>query len=263
MSMTEEQDKALAKVRKLLQRAEDDTGSTQGEREQAMRMAHAILAKHNLSIAQAEASGTAATELRVDKAFEFRSLAWARTISNGVGDLFFCKFFYVRLHTGRDKHYFVGREANVITAMEIAEYVIKSVLSERDRRAKVEGAHDPNPWKLAFAQGAAAQIYRRCKEMRAESETKDVVTQEKVQGAGFAIAEQREPGTALVLASHYKKEVEANSEYIKDQLKLQFSKKKHTSRDNRGTDDAYTSGRSFGQNVSLNRQVAGPRKQLK
>jgi hypothetical protein len=261
--MDEIQDKVLAKVRKLLVRAEDVRGSSENEREMAMRQAHALLAKHNLTMAQAEADGKGQKVKREKGDFELRPLAWARWISNGIAQLFFCNFFTVKMYNGKERHTFIGRPENVITACEMAKYVIDSVLRERDRRAKVEGAHDPNPWKLAFAQGAAMTIYNRCLAMKEEAETKDVVVQEKVEGAGFMLPEKREPGTALVLASHYKKEEEANGEFVEKELGIKLKTKKAVHRDNRGTGDAYSAGRSYGKDVQLNRQLGGPRKQLK
>ena len=48
----DERNKILARVRKLLNLA-NNAAATEGERDNAMRMAHATLAKYNLSLAEA------------------------------------------------------------------------------------------------------------------------------------------------------------------------------------------------------------------
>ena len=58
MSYEEDKARALARVRKMLALA-NDAAATEGERENALRMAHATLAKYNLELAEAVERGDA------------------------------------------------------------------------------------------------------------------------------------------------------------------------------------------------------------
>lgn len=59
----EDKERILSRVRKMLRLA-NDAGATEGKRDNAMRMAHATLAKYNLDIAQAEESGVVGADDR-------------------------------------------------------------------------------------------------------------------------------------------------------------------------------------------------------
>lgn len=61
---TEEQARVLARVRKMMALANDDAAASDGERDNALRMAHATLLKHNLTMAAAEEAGATAEEAR-------------------------------------------------------------------------------------------------------------------------------------------------------------------------------------------------------
>ena len=54
--MSTPHEKIMARVKKMLTLAYDK-GATEGERDNALRMAHKYLAKYNLDIAEVEASG--------------------------------------------------------------------------------------------------------------------------------------------------------------------------------------------------------------
>jgi len=230
-------DKILSKVRKMLALA-NDVNASEGERDNALRMAHNTLAKYNLSLSDAEAAGnTSESEKRVDEFLETRNSPWMRRTAHGIGELFFCKYFFVAMRDGKVKHYFVGRLSNVVTAKEISDYVIKSIMREANTKKKL--AYDPHAFWLNFAKGAADAVYNRCKELRlaAERESSEVST-----------------GTSLVLASVYRTELEANSAYLRDVLNVTL--KSRPSRE-RGAGDGYHSGKEFGNGIPLHRQVGG------
>ena len=76
-------DKGLERVKKMLTLA-NDAGATEGERDNALRMAHATLAKHNLTLSEAEAAGSTPEEKRCDGAIETRNMPWARRTAHGA-----------------------------------------------------------------------------------------------------------------------------------------------------------------------------------
>lgn len=229
-----DKDRVLERVKKMLTLA-NDSAASEGERDNAMRMAHATLAKYNLSLSEAEAAGTQAAEKRVDGAIETRNMPWTRRVSHGIGELFFCKYFFVRMPKGKVKHYFVGRESNVVTAKGIADYVIKSIMREASQRQKME--IDPHAFWLNFAKGASDAVYSRCIELRNAAERES-------QGAST--------GTALVLASVYRQEVAANSAYLADVLNIKL---KTSANREKGAGAGYGAGKNFGSGIPLNRQV--------
>lgn len=233
---TQEQDRILARVRKMMALA-NDAGASEGERDNALRMAHATLAKHNLTIAMAEEAG-ANPEKRDRATAESRNQPWARSVAHAVGELMFCRYFFSSCNkAGKITHNFVGREGNVRTAADMSEYVIGSIMKEANREWKKQA--DPGPWWTSFCKGAADQVRVRCKELRAAAEMVD---------------KPASSGTSLVLASFYKTEADANAKFLADKLGISLTTKAvRTKR----AGDGYANGKSFGNGISLNRQVGG------
>jgi hypothetical protein len=135
MSADFDREKVLARVKKMMTLA-NDAGASEGERENALRMAHATLAKYNLTMSEAEASGKKAEEARGAEHMTGRDYPWMRTTAHAVAKLFFCEYFYILIGGGKVKHFFVGRESNVFTAQGMTTYVIDSIDREAQRTAK-------------------------------------------------------------------------------------------------------------------------------
>ena len=159
-----DQARALERVRKMLALAHDAAAS-EGERDNALRMAHATLAKHNLSLVDAE---TTTSERRVDLALETLCWPWMRTTAHGVAELFFCKYFFVRTRKNYVKHYFVGLKSNATTASELAQYVVDSITKEA-AKAKRAAPFADSDFVVSFCKGAAHRVYVRCERLRAEA----------------------------------------------------------------------------------------------
>src|SRR5882724_678898 len=118
--MTAEQDKILERVRKMMRLA-NNSGATEGERDNALRMARATLEKYNLDMAAVEVEGAAPSEERVMKRTNFYGRPWARSVAVAAGDLCFCSYLFVGASRAADTaHIFVGRTSNAITASELA-----------------------------------------------------------------------------------------------------------------------------------------------
>jgi hypothetical protein len=168
--MEQEFDKqrVLERVRKMMRLA-NDAAATDGERDNALRMAHATLAKYNLTMAQADVNdgGTQKGEKRTDGAFNLREFAWMRTVAMCVGELFFCSFFFVPYKPKHATYCFVGSEANVFTAVEMVQYVIGSINREATKRAVAIGETPRGTYWRDFCKGAMIHVARRCKELRA------------------------------------------------------------------------------------------------
>lgn len=226
-------ERVVARIRKLIALAQD-AGATDGERDNAMRMAHATLAKYNLDLAALDDAAQDKEEPRVREADVFDGRPWARQICHAIAHLNFCYYFYSgKGHLAR--HSFVGRHSNAVTAKEISQFVVAAVLSESRKVARVHGGAA----QRSFGLGAANKIRQRCNELRKAAEQ--------------ASQPNSAPGTALVLASVYKRELAANEAYIADVLKIKFGNGRTT----RSASDAlaYGAGQAYGATVSLQRQV--------
>ena len=234
--MSDEQKRILERVRKMLALA-NDAAASEGERENAMRMAHATLAKYNLSLSEAEASGSAPEEARIEGGMVGRDYPWMRTCAHAMAELFFCEYLIARARGGKVVHYFVGRESNTITAREMTSYVISSI----DREAKrwsAETYSGSNGWR-SFAKGAASRVYVRARKIREEAERAPVTPS---------------TSTALVLASVYALEQQKNKALIA-QLYGDSLRQGRATQQRNTSSDAYAAGREFGDRVSLNQQL--------
>lgn len=231
--MATEAEKALERVRKMLALSKDK-GATEGERDNALRMAHATLAKYNLTMAEAEADGGKHGEKRDEGQQEVLAWPWMRHVQYAVAKLFFCVYYYSK---SQRKNYsigtFVGRESNVETAKEISAYVIQSITKEANQHRKNGG-----DW-LSFCKGAANRIVERCDELRdsAEKQSNDVKT----------------PGTAIVLASFYQQEEQANRQFLAT-IGVNLVTSTPRKRKKAYASD-FAAGRQHGDKINLNRQV--------
>lgn len=236
-----DQNRILNRIKKMLALA-NDAGATEGERDNALRMAYATMSKHNFDMAQVDAvtgaKGTsdAAAEKREQIKKLYSELAWAREVSYAIARLFFCHYYFARVSGNRSKvdHCFLGRTSNAVTASEMSAYIVESIHKEASRFARHLGGQAHRD----FCKGAVEKIVRRCHALRTEAETP--VT-------------SKEPGMALVLKSFYAKEQEANEQHLAVVLKIKTRKAAGGRGATNG--DAYRSGQAFGSTVSLNRQV--------
>lgn len=246
--MNVETQKVIDRIRKMLALA-NDAGASEGERDNAMRMAHNTMVKFNIDAAMVEqANPTASKEPRVEKGFSFYGRPWARNVAHNVGRLFFCSYLSrSEYKTKNAVHLFIGRESNVVTAGEIARYVVESIMKEGKRRQR-ENFGD-NDWFRSFCWGASNSILRRVNEMIAES-TKPTV--EKLSGPAPETTITR--SMALVLVNRYKSEHDENQSLIKT---LHPKMGKARTGKGIGSFEGRQQGTEFGKTVSLNRQIGG------
>lgn len=230
-------DKIIERIRKMLALA-NDLAATEGERDNALRMAYNTMAKHNLDMATIEQSGGKNDEKRVDFPKVSWSWAWARQVNAIVGDLFFCKYYYFEKINGTQiTHHFVGRESNAMTAAVMADYIVNSILKEGRAIYK---SNTSAPMR-SFAVGAAHALSRRVSEIK------------KAKAQEF----EATPGTSIVLASLYDQESAANELCLPANLRVVKA------RTSRVQGDAYSKGREFGDKINLDLQVTEENRKLK
>lgn len=233
-------EKILERVQKMLNLA-NDAGASEGERDNALRMAHATLAKYNLELADVESHNNgkeARGEPREEDYIKFYGRPWARHCAKAVGELFFCSYLYMSASRATDtKHYFVGRHSNVATACLMSEFVVQSIMKEGKREQRRH--RENNAWLREFCWGAARTIQQRVKEIRLAAEKQ---------------SEEASDGKALVLASVYDKESAANLA-----LRAQLHPRLRSGRGGKGhgMGEAYSRGVAYGKTVPLGKQVGG------
>jgi len=221
--------KVIEKVQKLLALGRND-GATDGERDNALRMAHGLLAKHNLSMLEVESYG--APEKRADLDYAGWNMPFSTTLAVSVSKLFFCQAYLGQKVNGtKQEFHFVGKVSNATTAQLMHEYLTNSILKECRKHWK----HNLAPESRAFALGAASRILERVKELM-ETPLADA-----------------EPGTALTVVNLYKTEDAANSEFLASGgVSLVASKPKSLKA---VKSSAYSAGRAYGDSVSLHGQI--------
>lgn len=229
--MTEQtiDNKVLERIKKMLALS-NDSGATEAERETALRMAYNTLAKYNLSLSDLPLDQD--TEVRERQDVVISADRWARNLSMAVAKLFFCKYFYSQTGvSGKDRHCFVGRQSNVITAKYMSEYLIKAIKKEASKRY----SSPTTPNGRSFCVGTVRSISARVEQM-IQQDTEST------------------PGNALVLVGIHKREAEANNAWLDAEgTKLDTSKGRS---DNSLRLGAYHSGKEYGKTVSLNQQIA-------
>jgi hypothetical protein len=248
------QAKILRRVRKMINIA-NDAGATEGERDNAMRMVHSTLAKYNLSLSQV-GEGEASEEARERLSQPFLGKPWCLQIAAAIARMYFCHYYYQTMGGNggpaqKANHVFVGRHSNVVTAQEMARFVVESVNREAQRYQRSIGGRYAD--YRAFAQGAAQTIRHRCAEI--ERQAKEHGVQDAaadVEADDPALLTQAGTGTALVVANLYQTEAEANKNWL-TQAGVNLSKGRTQSY--APGMEARLSGAAYGAKVSLHRQV--------
>lgn len=224
------EERVIEKIRKLLALANND-GATEGERDNALRMAHNLLAKHNLSMSALEEPEE--ERQRVNE--EFYGRPWAATVAQAVAKLFFCKYYVAKSHRkNMVHHFFVGKESNSITALEMSKYLVASIKKEAARQMRARG--ETIAWRRSFATGAANRIQQRVWDIQQATKGQKTST-----------------GTGLILADVYEMELEANEAWLKERgTELVTSK-------SRGKEpgSGYHEGSTYGNGLGLQPQVGG------
>lgn len=236
---TVNQEKIIERVKKMMALA-NCTGAAEGERDNALRMAYNLLAKHNLSMSQVDAHNSMPQESRESQKATFVVYPWARQIAGLVGSLFFCNYYFMRGATGKQAdHVFIGKVSNVATAQYMSEFVVKSVCREA---ARLYGSAIA-PEARCFAIGVVRKLQERIAEIKA------------------SLNKESATGTELALVNIDKAEKEANALWLSEQgVKLRTT----ASRQKGVTDsDAYHAGKDFGAKVSLAPQIGATRSTTK
>lgn len=230
-------DKIIERIKKMLALA-NDLAATEGERDNALRMAYNTMAKHNIDMATIDESSKEKQEARIDFPKVSWSWTWAKQVNHIVADLFFCKYYYFeRINGTQITHHFVGRESNAMTAAVMADWIVNSILKE------ARGLYKSNtsPATRSFCTGAMHKLALRVQEIKRAKAQEFEAT----------------PGTSIVLASLYEQEDAANEALMPADLRV------NKGRNTKVQHDAYVAGQEFGAKINLDLQVGEESRKLK
>jgi uncharacterized protein DUF2786 len=242
------------RIRKLLALANNNP--SEAEAAIALERASALMAEHNITVAQVDARGTG--DKRVEEKYNaaYRQQTWAREIWSSVSELNFCMWHYRSAQrqpgwrqvsgTKRyerdvpprevDEHVIIGTRANVETTKAMADYLITTI-ERLARESGFDGQRDLHAFKLGCAKRLAVRL-DLLRHKRAEAKRKPSA-----------------PSNLPVLADVYTAHQKANEELY---AKIHGGPPRFTSGSPLGTSSltAYESGQSAGSKVSLSTQVA-------
>src|SRR3954465_6436596 len=234
------EEKILVKVRKMLELANNEA-ATEAERDNALQMAHDLLAKYELDMEDVPLTLRDAEDPRVHLMMDGWNAPYAKSIRDSVAKLFRCKYYFGRKINGtRGEHHFVGRESAATTAMYMSDWIIKTLIREADRLYK----HRLTPPARSFCVGAANRLYHRIDQIVAASQ-RDITN----------------TASARVLYDIAKREAEANLVFIQEMgTKLLKSKTRRTT----VRTEAFERGKAYADTINLTTQIhANKPKELK
>jgi hypothetical protein len=230
-------DRVTSRIAKMLALAADK-GTTEGERDNALRMAYATMAKYNIDIASVTATTKkpAPGEAREQQMDTFLGYPWARQVAMAAAELFFCSYYYTKVRgSGQAHHNFIGRTSNAVTAREMAKYLVASIHNEARAYQRATYPHLQTQY-TSFAMGAMYKVYARCQALRAEAE-----------------APKPAASTGMSLAVIYKSEAVENDKFLATTgVKLRTKTSKVVLRD----ENARRAGAVYGSGISLDRQLS-------
>lgn len=225
------EERILDRVRKMLALA-NDTAATEGERDNALRMAHNLMAKHQLDMADVDQRKRDLDDPRGLFTLDGWNIPWCRRVRHAIARLFMCKYYSGKINATRGRHTFIGRESNATTAMLMGDWIVLGLLREADKRY----GHRLTPMGRSFGEGAASKLHERVNQLLADK-------QKEFTSAGYA----------LVIADLAKIEADANEEF---HLSTGTKLKPATARNSKLNVDAFYSGKDHAGTIGLNTQLA-------
>lgn len=241
--------KVIDKIRKLLALS---NSPNENEATSAAEMAAALALRSGLDLAKIQGMDNApGAERRI--IYEGPFDLWTMNCYSAAARLNACYFYYTRYSTGNGRYYATGKPEKLEAAQLIGEYLVSAVTrlykEEYENLKDRMGGRVDKPTRFNFRRTfkyACAQRVNNRSIAYVEELKKDDRVAEKVTGS-----------TALVVAHHYETEImEAKELLEKMGVKVRLVRSK--TRGGLGT----AAGRNAGDRVSLNPQIANPKRKM-
>jgi hypothetical protein len=243
-------ERIAARIRKLLALASNNP--SEAEAAIALERASALMAEHNLTMAQVSARGSGEERVEEKHQGAYKRQTWARDIWSAVSELNFCMWCYrsstrgerlertddggsIRVAREVDEHTIIGTRSNVETTKAMVEY-LTSTVERLARESKYQSERDLHAFKI----GCASRLRVRLDLLRHKrAETKK---------------RPSEPSTLPVLADVYTAHEAANEEaYARFHGRApRFAAGSYIGSNRAG---AYERGQAAGSKVGLDAQV--------
>jgi Protein of unknown function (DUF2786) len=232
------------KIKKLL--ALGERAGTEAEGMAAMAAAHAILARHNLTMADIQAHSPDAEKVEGDDGLiaPSRAFDWQELIYPAIAELYFCEFLITLANRKRGtprKYTVVGKPGNIAVVKYLAQYLIRSgdklatssAIARADDTQAGATAAEMQKWVSSFRMGYAARINARAAREIAAAKADKMAD---------------ETGTALVLSPLYSSSKAANAAFIAAEFGRVSHRKKSIEP---ASGEGYRAGQEAGEAVSL------------
>jgi hypothetical protein len=239
--------KIIDRVQKLLALAGNN--ANENEALAALEKAHAILAEHNLTMAEVGAAGQAEPNpdevrdsLHTDTNMPERYNRW---IWNAVAQANSCFMFSARPNPKRYQTIYtmVGRRINCVVATQMALYLCQTMKRLASEECKRVGCTD-HAYKNAYLVGMAVRLCERIRKFKEES-------QAAAQGSAPVAT-----GSANALVLWSENEERENRAHVENEMKVKLKSKKQVA-NIRYNAAAMAAGERDAEKVSLSQQVAG------
>lgn len=216
--------KVLDKITKLLALADSPN---EHEAALAMEKAHALLAEHNLTMANvaAHTTSTPLEEIGHDTATSKMGATWVRHLWYATAKLYFCEYFYSR-GNHRTYHTVIGSQANSATAIHMAEYLTSAVV-------KLSNAAGTGTFRSNFRQGCAMRLNARMRDLKAQQENPATTSSSN-------------------LPAVYNQSEAAANDYMDEKFNIRKGKSRAVSISN---GDGYSAGNKAAEGIGLHTQT--------
>lgn len=216
------------RIRKLLALSQSPN---EHEAAAAAAKAHALLAEHNLTMAEVGTEeDTPDTDIGHMTHDSRHSSPWVRQLWFAVAKTYFCDYFYYT-HRHRTHHTIIGNATNTQLACAMGDYLQNTVM----RLANTECRGQSGSFKTGFKKGAVSRLNARLKEMR-EAQTQEV----------------KDVKNSSNLPALY----EQNDQVLAAYVKSTFGKLgKAVSRERNTSSAGYHAGRAAADNIGLHSQI--------
>lgn len=173
----QERDAVIDKVQAMLARTVD-RGASENEAATALKMAHALLTKHNLSMAEVAMPDSHESQVveeyeivKVANGTQKRTAGWQGSLAHIIG-----KGFYVRVIQQGGRIAFIGRPTNVAITRELYNWCVPQCTTIAQDVAREQG-YEPKYDRKQVASlrlGLLDRLHQRIQNMKNEAAQQDV-----------------------------------------------------------------------------------------
>ena len=167
----------IARVQKLISLAHG--GTTEAEAAEAMKMVHALLAKHNLSYSDISEEPHNPNEDRLidSECIDGMNDPWRRSVWHATSKLYFCEYYFSSVYGWRSgvqkktgiRHNLVGKPHNILVTKLMVQYFVDTIRRLAREHTPEESNWNRNTFKNSFKVSCSRRLTERIGNRRFES----------------------------------------------------------------------------------------------